>query len=68
MTVRQAIRWLAIIVNLVWGSLSLFVALDATLSGESVTESEQRVAYIGGFIALFAVLALFMSSSRGVVK
>ena len=64
---QNTVRWLAIISNLVWGLMSLTIAAYDSLSGESVTDSEQRVAYVGGVVALLAVAAL-MLRPRGVAK
>lgn len=60
----RAIRWLAIIVNLVWGSLLLTVIWAAWLSRDSVTDSEERVFTVGGCIALFSAMALLFGNPK----
>lgn len=57
-TLRLGVRWLAIIGNLLWGSLQILVVSAAWLSKDSITGSEERVAYVTAFLALLSVIVL----------
>lgn len=58
------IRWLAIVGNLLWGSLLLLLMLSARLSKDSITDSEGRIAYVAGVMALFSVVVLLWDPKR----
>jgi hypothetical protein len=61
---RRVGRWLAIIANLLWGSMQVLGAVAARLSRDSVTDSEERVAFITGAVALLSIIVLLWDGKK----